>query len=964
MKNDCFKHLVNIMLSAVLLFTAPFVGAQNLCPNIDFSMRNFTNWTCQTSNSAGTGNTAYSALTWTGLAAVDGRHTIITDIYGTDPNTCDGSPNEELPLVPDGFNQCARVGNSNVGADAECIKYNMTIDTANSLLLLHFAVVFEDPNHSSQEQPRFEMRIQDTTGKLLNVPCNNYNVTSGAGIPGFQDCGSSIRWRDWTTVGVSLLGLVRQKIQIVFSSADCSASGHYGYSYMVGECQPMTIEVQFCEGSNVARLTAPAGFTSYLWTTGGTVVGSSRRISVQNPPDGTVYTCQIMSEIGCTSTLTAIIQKTMIAPDFTCYYDTCRHAVRLTQMAYASGSVVSSWTWEIGKEGYGTEFIGADSTFEYIFQDSGLYTVLLTVNTLNGCADTHSIKVFSYPDPVVHIYCPETMCKYEERWIKATGGVSYTWSSLDSGRIIQQANDSMMIDRGGTYSVVVTDERGCYGYDTANTQHMSYRTSFKLVHEPCYGDAVGSISIQQSVGGTPPYLYTWEGIGYENMAREVANGMTKSLPAGKYYLFTIDGGECKNYDTIEILQPDSMEIALSDYENMRCNKPNGKLDISVSGGTEPYSYAWDNGDSVEDISGLRDGVYTVTVTDAEGCSMRASYEVIAIPNPTILLDSLVNETCDASNGYLQVHTVNGVEPLVYRWSPDGTNNQTGTLPNIPAGTYNVKVTDNLGCSYDTNLTITNHRTQVVTVDVVDPEYCDRSDGHISVSVVGDTDYFDYSWLPAEVNVNSPEISDLRAGKYTVTVYDGTCTVSQDIEVPFVEGPRADFVTKTYNVPTNSTFALSDNTTPGGGVLTVWQWDFGDGDSESGQIVYHSYSQIGDYYVFFHVTDENACYDTITKRIHVYDELSVYIPNSFTPNGDGLNDDWGPVMREYQTEGYRLTVYDRWGQQVFETTDTESRWDGMKDGKPLAGNSVYSYKVVVKDFMGQYHEYIGHVTILR
>ena len=82
MKNDCFKHLVNIMLSAVLLFTAPFVGAQNLCPNIDFSMRNFTNWTCQTSTSSGTQNTAYSALTWTGLAAVAGRHTIITDILG------------------------------------------------------------------------------------------------------------------------------------------------------------------------------------------------------------------------------------------------------------------------------------------------------------------------------------------------------------------------------------------------------------------------------------------------------------------------------------------------------------------------------------------------------------------------------------------------------------------------------------------------------------------------------------------------------------------------------------------------------------------------------------------------------------------------------------------------------------------------------------------------------------------
>lgn len=958
------KILRNTALLFIVLFCTNLISAQNLCPNIDFSMRNFTNWVCQTANSAGSGNTAYNSLTWTGMAAVNGRHTIITDIYGVDTRTCNGSPNAQLSLVPDGFNQCAKVGDENIGANAENIRYRMAIDTANSLLLLHFAVVFEDPGHSASEQPRFEMRIQDTTGKLLNVGCSSYNVTSGGGIPGFQTCNSSPHWRDWTTVGVSLLGLVGQKIDIVFASADCSQSGHYGYSYMVGECQPMTIEVQFCEGSNVARLTAPAGFTSYIWTTGGSVVGTTRRISVQNPPDGTVYNCAIVSEIGCTSNLTAIIQKTMIAPYFTEYYDTCRHAIRLTQVSYASGSYVSSWTWEIGKPGYGTEFIGDDSTFEYVFKDTGMYTILLTVNTANGCADTHSIRVFSFPDPDVHIFCPETMCKYKETWINATGAVNYTWSSLDSGRILQYNNDSVMIDRGGTYSVVATDERGCYGYDTANTMHKAFKTSFKQQNEPCYNDALGSITIEQTIGGTPPYLYTWQGLGNPDMAREVANSTTKNLKAGKYYLYTIDDIRCVNYDTIEITQPDSMTISLTDFENMRCNKPNGSLNISVEGGTTPYSYSWSNGDSIEDISGLRDGVYQVTVTDAEGCTMQANYEVIAIPNPTIYLDTLINETCDAANGYLSVYTVNGVEPLIYTWTPDGTNNQTNSLPNLSAGTYNVKVTDDLGCTYDTNLVLTNHRTQVITVDNVSPEYCNRTDGAITISVAGDTDYFEYSWLPAEVNVNSNILSNLAAGKYTVTVYDGTCTVSKEIEVPFVEGPVADFVTKTYNVPTNSTFALSDNTQPGGGALSTWMWDLGDGNTESGQIIYHSYAAIGDYYVFFHVIDENACFDTITKKFHVYDELSVFIPNSFTPNGDGLNDTWGPVMQEYQTEGYQMSLYDRWGQQIFYTTDTEERWDGTISGKAAIGNSIYSYKIIVKDFMGQYHEYIGHVTVLR
>jgi gliding motility-associated-like protein len=440
--------------------------------------------------------------------------------------------------------------------------------------------------------------------------------------------------------------------------------------------------------------------------------------------------------------------------------------------------------------------------------------------------------------------------------------------------------------------------------------------------------------------------------------------MMKNLRAGRYYLFTVDDIGCVNYDTVEIVEPDSMTITLDRLVNMRCNKPNGSIEITVTGGTEPYGYQWDNTDTTEDIWNLRDGRYEIEVTDKEGCTMRAGYDVKAIPNPTIEVDTLVNETCDESNGVIDVRTINGVEPLEYKWSPDATGNRTDVLSGIPAGTYNVQVRDDLGCTYDTSLTITNHATQVVTVSELEPEYCDRSDGRIVVTVTGDTDYFEYSWLPSEVDENSPELTGLRAGTYTVTVFDGTCTVSKEIVVDFVEGPVADFVTKTYNVATNNTFALSDNTKPGGGTLSSWQWELGDNSSETGKLVYHSYDEPGDYYVLMRVEDENRCWDTITKRIHVYDELSVFVPSAFTPNGDGLNDDWGPVMQEYQEEGYSLTLYDRWGQQVFRTEDTKARWDGRISGKPVTTNSVYSYKLIVKDFMGQLHEYVGHVTVVK
>ena len=91
---------------------------------------------------------------------------------------------------------------------------------------------------------------------------------------------------------------------------------------------------------------------------------------------------------------------------------------------------------------------------------------------------------------------------------------------------------------------------------------------------------------------------------------------------------------------------------------------------------------------------------------------------------------------------------------------------------------------------------------------------------------------------------------------------------------------------------------------------------------------------------------------------------MFIPNTFTPNGDGLNDTWGPLMTEYSENGYMLTIFDRWGQRIFMTEDPTVQWDGTVDGKYVAPNSIYTYRIVVRDYTGQEYEFVGHVTVLR
>ncbi len=481
-----FKSIKTTFLVSVLFLLSYQIMAQqrSACPNLDFSNKDFTGWVCKTSTSSGVGNTGYSYLTWTGSTPVSGRHTIMTDIYGYDTNTCDGNPNARLALVPDGFAQSARVGNDNTMSEADAIIYQMTVDTNNALLLLHFAVVFQDAEHSVEQQPYFEIRLQDANGNLLNTSWNRYAVSCGAGIPGFQDCGSDIRWRDWTTVGVNLFSLIGQTIYPIVASADCFLGAHYGYGYFVGECRPMKINVQYCEGSSVAQLEAPEGFVSYVWRNqNGEVVGTNQKLSVLNPPDAAQYTVVITSASGNADTLSSIIKRTLITPEFTCdslskiCYPT---SVNLRQQAYASGSEISHWEWNISKisKNKGIEHVSSDSSLKYTFQDTGYYKILFTVYTENGCSDTQSVIVYSYPSfPSLNIEidAPDVVCKYRETEIKARGADFYSWEGV---KRVKQNTSIAIIDRGGKYMVKGTDTRGCYGYDTIELDDLEPTTGY------------------------------------------------------------------------------------------------------------------------------------------------------------------------------------------------------------------------------------------------------------------------------------------------------------------------------------------------------------------------------------------------------------------------------------------------------------------------------------------------------
>jgi hypothetical protein len=231
-----------------------------------------------------------------------GRHTLIT-AQGKDPNTGGG-----LSLLPLGEAQVVRLGNEQVGAQAEALTYHFVVDKDHPVLLLKFAVVLQDPGHDVRGQPRFVVRIMDGNGHLTES-CAEYDVSAGANIPGFQSSGSGwspVRWRDWTSVGLDLSPHIGSEVQVQLVTYDCAYSAHFGYAYFTASCISNVLQLDDCNAGQFTAL-APDNFASYLWDN-----GDQTRASTRSAAAAGNLSCYVTSATGCNFTLSGYVAGTAI----------------------------------------------------------------------------------------------------------------------------------------------------------------------------------------------------------------------------------------------------------------------------------------------------------------------------------------------------------------------------------------------------------------------------------------------------------------------------------------------------------------------------------------------------------------------------------------------------------------------------------------------------------------------------
>ncbi|GAH49205.1 unnamed protein product, partial [marine sediment metagenome] len=263
-----------------------------------------------------------------------------------------------------------------------------------------------------------------------------------------------------------------------------------------------------------------------------------------------------------------------------------------------------------------------------------------------------------------------------------------------------------------------------------------------ITNVSCNGNSDGEIDITVT-GGTAPYNYNWaDGTGTGTVpGDEDQTGLT----AGTFNVTVTDANGCTIIGNYTVTEPAALSIAES-VTNVSCNGGNdGEIDITVTGGTAPYSYNWADGTGTgtvsgdEDQTGLTAGTFNVTVTDANGCTIIGNYTVTE-PAALSIAESVTNVSCNGGNdGEIDITVTGGTAPYSYNWA-DGTG--TGTVSGdedqtgLTAGTFNVTVTDANGCTIIGNYTVTEPAALSIAESVTNVSCNGGNDGEIDITVTG------------------------------------------------------------------------------------------------------------------------------------------------------------------------------------------------------------------------------------
>jgi large repetitive protein len=626
-----------------------------------------------------------------------------------------------------------------------------------------------------------------------NLLCNGVStgaitLTVNGGTPGYT--------YNWSDIGIGTAnrtGLAAGPYSVTITdAATCSTIRNINITQPSLITGSTVVDSVLCFGQSNGVITLNiSGGTSpytYAWTGPGGFVASTKDISdlaagMYSVTVTDANNCQAIFG-GTVGSPTAIVLS-LIQDDPDCFGESSG-SIDLSASG-GNGGFVYQWS-----NGATTQDIGGIGTTTY--------TVLVTDR--KGCTQTEE-AVISQPELVeIAVSVDDVDCFGANTGsisLNVTGGVGpYTYAWSDAG----PNQSSRMNLVAGNYTVTVTDDNNC-----TTTQLVTINQSAEIEiigivkNVSCNGGSDGGISLSVN-GGVGNYTYAWSnGL----PAQDTQNG----LSVGTYSVTVTDQLGCSQIESFNVTQPSILDVSGVASDANCFQSADGEIDITVVGGTGPYTYAWSNGSATQDVNGLVAGNYSVTVTDLNQCTAIETFE---ITEPSVLtMTSDITPNClNQNNGSVTLNVSGGTLGYSYSWSGGGSGTNPRTL--MGAGLYYVTVTDANLCTIVDSFDLIPMMIEVTGTD----RTCALINGSASAGVSGGLQPYSYLWS----NGSTEEfIQGLEVGTYSVTVTSGGCVQSGSINIGIpnnCDPPVAvnDFYSAPINTPINGTVMPILDTEPG------------------------------------------------------------------------------------------------------------------------------------------------------
>ena len=457
--------------------------------------------------------------------------------------------------------------------------------------------------------------------------------------------------------------------------------------------------------------------------------------------------------------------------------------------------------------------------------------------------------------------------------------------------------------------------------------------------------------------GQAPYNYSWDDPNLQTTA--LANG----LCAGLYTCIVQDNDGCLDTVSVAINDPIPPTLTLTPTNETCQGDQDGSVDFVVTGGVNPLSFLWSNTATSQNISGIGGGVYWVEVTDGNGCVFSDTTQVQ--PGQTVPNVSITPAVFCENDPVSPLSAT----PAGGTWSGTGVSANGDFDPSIGVGNYDIFYTISGQCGNADTTTIPVEAIPTIDFSADVTQGCDPLVVMFTDNgfVAGQTSFWDLGDGNTSNQDQQVQHSYTGSGTYDVSLTitsaagcQNSLTTPDMIEV-FVD-PTADFDHIIDNSAEDASVQFIDQSIG----AVQWNWSFGDGNSSTEQNPLHIYNGPGTYYVELLVTSGDGCTSSISYTVVIQDNLYIYVPNAFTPDGNGINDVFIPVVSGVRADDYELLIFDRWGGLVFETDKIYEGWDGtFADSDTDVQDGIYVWKLNVKDeYNAEKITKIGHVSVFR